>query len=176
MRPCRYVSLWGVNIFMMSINFFNRNLQILEKNVSIVTWFLMHDIMRLLIILFSTGHVFNLKGHCPRGISCRFGSKHITENGRNIINEATKDQFEKNIPKTLTFYTREIENDLRKRTYDFKKSEEVLDILPKSKPPPPVAPFGPFNTPFWGPGWVKIFKEILKQFLEWNTLVAVVAE
>lgn len=108
--------------------------------------------MDLKITLFVVGHVFNLKGHCPRGISCRFGSKHITENGRNKVNEATKAHYEKNVPKTLTFYTKEIENDLRKRTYDFKKSEEVLEILPKSKPLPPVPPFGPFTPPFWGPG------------------------
>ncbi|KAK6622183.1 hypothetical protein RUM44_001990 [Polyplax serrata] len=94
-------------------------------------------------------HVFQTRGHCPRGISCRFGSQHITENGRNLVDESIKVQYEKNVPKTLTFYTKELENDLRKRSYDFKKSEEILDILPKSKPLPPVPQFGLFNGPVW---------------------------
>lgn len=76
----------------------------------------------------------------------------MTENGRNIVDESIKAHYEKNVPKIINFYTKDIENDLRKRTYDFKKSEEVLDVLPKVKPPPPVPPFGPFNSTIWGLG------------------------
>ncbi|KAL0277669.1 UNVERIFIED_CONTAM: hypothetical protein PYX00_004882 [Menopon gallinae] len=105
-------------------------------------------------------HVFNLKGHCPRGISCRFGSKHITENGRNIVNEETREHYEKNVPKTLSFYTREIDVKLKMRMYDFKKSEEILDILPKAKPPPLITPFGPFSPPTWGTSEIDFTEDI----------------
>lgn len=115
-------------------------------------FFFFKSVIFVSLLIYVLGHVFKLKGHCSRGISCRFGKQHITENGRNIVDEGLKSHYEKNVPKTLTFYSKEIENDLRKRTYDFKKSEEVLDVLPKAKPPPPVPPFGSFNTPFWGSG------------------------
>lgn len=79
--------------------------------------------------------MYKLKGHCTRGITCRFALDHITESGRNKIDQEKQKEYETDGPKTFNFYTKEMEADLRKRAYDFRRAEEVLNTLPKPSVP-----------------------------------------
>lgn len=71
-------------------------------------------------------YIFKARGHCPRGLTCRFGKCHITENGRNRKNE----NFKEGEISTKNFITKEVQSKLWKKTYDFSKSSEILKNLP----------------------------------------------
>lgn len=77
--------------------------------------------------------VFNTKGYCPRGVTCRFGKKHITPEGRNIKCPETIENYQINGQKSLTFITRDLQMSLRKRKYNFSKSVGILEKLPNYK-------------------------------------------
>lgn len=73
-----------------------------------------------------TCYVYSLQGFCPRGLTCRFSSSHITDGGVNIINENVRENWTKTgyeMPKILT---KEIQESLRKRKYDFSRSETSI--------------------------------------------------
>lgn len=62
-------------------------------------------------------------GRCPQGIACRFGSKHITPEGRNRVNDEIHDKY-KSIPTSIhNQLSKELQFALRKRTYDLTESE-----------------------------------------------------
>lgn len=72
--------------------------------------------------------VFLALGHCPRGVTCRFATQHITEDGRNKINAKLYKPQEK--PKSVL--SKEVQNLLRKRQYDFTKANDIVaDVLKK---------------------------------------------
>ena len=72
--------------------------------------------------------VYDAKGFCPRGVTCRFAKAHLDSEGRNIKSA----QYDENQPPT-TFngITSELQIRLRKRNYDFTKSKKLLQQFEK---------------------------------------------
>lgn len=65
-------------------------------------------------------------GRCSRGLTCRFGGAHITEDGKNKVD---MEKYEKRLalgPTATNYLTQEVQVALRKRTYDFKIAETLL--------------------------------------------------
>uniref|UniRef100_A0A6M2DI39 tRNA-dihydrouridine(47) synthase [NAD(P)(+)] n=1 Tax=Xenopsylla cheopis TaxID=163159 RepID=A0A6M2DI39_XENCH len=70
-----------------------------------------------------TCYVYKVRGRCPFGLSCRFGSQHISENGYNLIS----DDYDSNKPKsTLSQINSSLQYKLRKKEYDFKLTEQSV--------------------------------------------------
>lgn len=67
--------------------------------------------------------IFETKGFCPRGVTCRFAKSHLDEEGRNI--KATH-YDENKPPTTFNGITSEMQIRLRKRDYDFSKCKKLL--------------------------------------------------
>ncbi|XP_073941484.1 dihydrouridine synthase 3 [Choristoneura fumiferana] len=86
-------------------------------------------------------HVFEQRGECPRGIACRFGSKHITPEGYNVINESKIKQWKEDTKNTLKS---ELQFDLQKKKYNFDFSEKLVKAMDRrkdhSESKPPVNP------------------------------------
>lgn len=72
-------------------------------------------------------YLFETFGKCQYGFSCRFSAKHII-NGKNVCNEnlwgKTNDK-----QTTVNALSRDLMYSLRKRTYDFSKSNTVLKTI-----------------------------------------------
>ncbi|XP_063376050.1 tRNA-dihydrouridine(47) synthase [NAD(P)(+)]-like [Cydia fagiglandana] len=75
-------------------------------------------------------HLFELRGECPRGIACRFGSSHLTPEGYNVVNEIKAKEWKDDIKNTLQT---ELQISLQKRTYNFDLSEKLVKVLDKRK-------------------------------------------
>lgn len=67
--------------------------------------------------------VFQTKGYCPRGVTCRFSKCHMDEQGRNLKAEGYD---EKAAATTINGITSELQIRLRKRNYDFSKSKQCV--------------------------------------------------
>lgn len=76
---------------------------------------------------------FNLTGRCRQGIACRFGSKHITSNGQNIINEKIHDEYKAKPASVINFLSKDLQFTLRKRNYDFSECEKVVKMVDEQK-------------------------------------------
>ncbi|CAG9099985.1 unnamed protein product [Plutella xylostella] len=79
-----------------------------------------------------TCHVFNLRGRCPRGIACRFGSQHLTDEGYNIVVESKQEAWKDDTVNTLQSTTK---TELQKRKYDFSLAEKLVKHLDNRKKP-----------------------------------------
>ncbi|XP_037824837.1 tRNA-dihydrouridine(47) synthase [NAD(P)(+)]-like [Lucilia sericata] len=67
--------------------------------------------------------VYEAKGYCPRGVTCRFAKAHLDSEGRNI----KKPEYDENAPPTTcNGINSEMQIRLRKRDYDFSKSKEMV--------------------------------------------------
>lgn len=73
-------------------------------------------------------HIFNLTGKCPRGITCRMGSQHLTEDGFNIIDEKRLEEHNECPPAVKNHLSKDLQNKLRKRKYNFSKAEEIVKV------------------------------------------------
>lgn len=71
-------------------------------------------------------HLYNTRGRCPRGISCRYGSSHITDEGFNIVDEEKASKWKEDTKNTLQH---SIQILLQKRKYDFSLSENLVKSL-----------------------------------------------
>lgn len=71
-----------------------------------------------------TCYVYSIKGRCPRGLTCRYGSNHI-QDGKNIIDEIKYNIWIKNENSCKTL-SKENMLKLRKKLYDFAKSNEAV--------------------------------------------------
>lgn len=71
-----------------------------------------------------TCYVYSIKGRCPRGLTCRYGSSHI-ENGKNIIDQIKYDIWVKN-EKVCRTLSKENMLKLRKKLYNFDISEKAV--------------------------------------------------
>ncbi|XP_067649941.1 tRNA-dihydrouridine(47) synthase [NAD(P)(+)]-like [Haliotis asinina] len=65
-----------------------------------------------------TCYVFENYGRCSQSIACRYGSKHIDSNFKNIVNKELHDKFMKH-PLTINFLEKDVQKLLWKRKYDF---------------------------------------------------------
>lgn len=76
--------------------------------------------------------IYSINGYCPYGVTCRFGIQHL-ENGKNLNPEKIAR------PERLQL-SWELQNSLRKKTYDYSKSDKILQEVEqfvqreKSKP------------------------------------------
>ncbi|XP_065335335.1 tRNA-dihydrouridine(47) synthase [NAD(P)(+)]-like [Cloeon dipterum] len=71
----------------------------------------------------STCYLYSTFGRCPRGLACRFGSSHISEEGYNKVDP---ELFDPDRPASSTnVLSKEVQLALRKYKYDFSKSEKV---------------------------------------------------
>jgi len=64
-------------------------------------------------------YVFTTFGHCPRGVTCRFGSSHLDPDGRNIRSEQAEPS------KSKFILNKQDQIDLRKKQYDFSLADSV---------------------------------------------------
>ena len=80
-------------------------------------------------------YVFETYGKCPFGLSCRFGSKHITEDFKNIVKEDFNQ--EKMYSSVKNVLKKDNQVLLWKRKYNFSKANVVIDKMgcrnPKEK-------------------------------------------
>lgn len=65
-------------------------------------------------------------GRCSRGLTCRFASKHLTDDGFNQIDEEKYKLFKNKDPPVKNHLSYELMASLRKRTYDFSASEKAI--------------------------------------------------
>lgn len=69
---------------------------------------------------------FDTIGRCPRGAACRMGATHLTDTGLNIVDEARFEEHKKKPLATKNQLPKELQNTLRKRKYNFGKSEKII--------------------------------------------------
>ncbi|CAH0603317.1 unnamed protein product [Chrysodeixis includens] len=79
-----------------------------------------------------TCHLYSTRGRCPRGISCRFGSSHITENGYNKVDLEKWNQWKDDTRNTIQ---PALQTALQKRKYDFNFSEKLIKHMDLRKKP-----------------------------------------
>lgn len=78
-------------------------------------------------------HLFNLTGKCPRGITCRMGLRHMTQDGFNIVDEKKFEGYTNRSPAIKNHLSKDLQNKLRKRIFDFSKAEAIVKINDPSK-------------------------------------------
>ena len=69
-------------------------------------------------------YVYQTLGRCNRGVSCLFGSEHLTPEGRNKVNPNPTD------PGSSTysnFLSKDLQKELRKKQYSFKQAMSVVE-------------------------------------------------
>lgn len=97
----------------------------------------LHDIKKYLELkakdLGDNCYNYQVSGKCARGLSCRFGSEHITTEGTNKIDQEKLLAFEANGPYTINTLKHDVQIALRKRTYDFKLAEKCVKYVDSIK-------------------------------------------
>lgn len=69
---------------------------------------------------------FYVSGKCDRGIGCRFGRAHISPDGNNIIDQEKFQTWTQNGPQVVNYLTSELQQNLRKKQYDFNLSDKLV--------------------------------------------------
>lgn len=83
-----------------------------------------------------TCHNYEESGKCLWGITCRFGSEHVTEKGKNIIDEEKFKIYQDGGPYTINVLSKDLQTSLWKKKYNFSLSEKIIeynDSLKKTK-------------------------------------------
>lgn len=71
--------------------------------------------------------VFRTRGHCPWGLSCRFGGAHLTADGKNVVDTEKVTAYASDPRQgTTNALRRELQESLRKRKYDFSRAESAV--------------------------------------------------
>lgn len=78
-------------------------------------------------------YLFNSTGKCPRGITCRMGSRHLTEDGFNIIDEKKFEEYTNRPPAIKNHLSKDLQNKLRKHNFNFSKAEAIVKVNDPSK-------------------------------------------
>lgn len=68
---------------------------------------------------------YRTAGRCPRGVSCLFGSEHLTPEGRNKVNPNVA--AAPALGKYVNFLSKELQHQLRKKQYNFDKAQKIAD-------------------------------------------------
>lgn len=79
-----------------------------------------------------TCHLYETRGKCPRGIACRFGAIHITDEGYNKVDSEKWKQWKNDIKNTLLPM---LQISLQKKKYDFNFAEKLIKHMDKRKKP-----------------------------------------
>lgn len=80
----------------------------------------------------STCYNYEVSGNCPWGITCRFGSQHLTDQGKNIIDDKFK-KYQDDGPYTTNVLSKALQTSLWKKKYDFSLSQKVIEYTDKLK-------------------------------------------
>jgi len=72
--------------------------------------------------------IFEQYGECPYGLECRYGSKHISSDFKNI-----KRSDVKKLTGTFSWLTKELQDKLHKKVVAFPSSEKFLSKLQSAK-------------------------------------------
>lgn len=78
---------------------------------------------------------YQTSGRCSRGISCLFGDEHITPEGKNTKNPTPTCP---DGSKYFNFLSKDLQKSLRKKSYNFSQSENIVKAI-NSKKDKPVA-------------------------------------
>ncbi|XP_073973693.1 dihydrouridine synthase 3 isoform X1 [Rhodnius prolixus] len=79
-------------------------------------------------------YVYSLRGHCPRGVTCRYGSSHLSSTGENLIDIDRKAAMDKDpMSKSVNYLSKELQVSLRKKQYDFSKSNAAIKFVDSLK-------------------------------------------
>jgi tRNA-dihydrouridine synthase 3 len=70
-------------------------------------------------------HIFKSTGKCQRGASCRFGSKHTTSDGFNIVDKEKYEAYQSMSPQVKNLISKDIIEKLKKYKYNFAKAEKI---------------------------------------------------
>lgn len=68
--------------------------------------------------------IYSIKGFCTYGVTCRFSSDHLSEDHKNINTNNIERAERLHLPW-------ELQNSLRKKTYDFKLSDQIMKQVEK---------------------------------------------
>lgn len=74
---------------------------------------------------------YMVRGRCPRGLMCRFGSQHTNADGTSKINKEVYDKFVSDKTSQTFSCTKDILIKLRKKQYNFDRSKKVIEIIDK---------------------------------------------
>lgn len=81
-----------------------------------------------------TCYIYNVKGYCQYGMTCRFGKSHLDQGLKNLRNEGTeKFLFNSHFPF-------ELQNCLRKKKYDFSVADGICDVFELNTKPKKETP------------------------------------
>ncbi|NXB76653.1 DUS3L synthase, partial [Donacobius atricapilla] len=69
--------------------------------------------------------LFDTFGRCPYGVTCRFGQAHLGDGHRNLVNAGLAQQWEGKLL-VRNGLSKELQQQLRKRKFAFRKAEEFL--------------------------------------------------
>lgn len=75
-----------------------------------------------------TCYIYSLKGYCNFGVTCRFAGAHLDENLNNKFAEGVSRESKNLVSMCLNF---DLQNTLRKKSYDFKKSNQYVGKFDK---------------------------------------------
>ncbi|XP_077285328.1 dihydrouridine synthase 3 [Arctopsyche grandis] len=73
-------------------------------------------------------YVFSIRGECPWGISCRYGSLHLSPEGHNLVNS---EKFAKWSNGTTNMIEFETLLKLQRKKYDFSSTEDLVNSVNK---------------------------------------------
>ena len=76
-------------------------------------------------------YIYQTMGRCSRGISCCFGSEHLTPEGRNKINPNPTNPTGSS---SSNFLTKDLQKILRKKKVDFSRAMKVIEEVSKKNP------------------------------------------
>lgn len=76
---------------------------------------------------------YQTTGKCSRGISCLFGDEHITPEGKNMVNPTPTCPDGSNY---FNFLSKDLQKSLRKKSYNFSRSENLVKEINSSKNKP----------------------------------------
>lgn len=100
----------------------------------------LHDVEEYLKIkpkdIGTTCYNFEIGGKCWRGATCRFGEAHLMPGGKNIINAEKNQIYQNNGPYTRNNLSKELQNSLWKKKYNFDLTEKIVsynDDIKKNK-------------------------------------------
>ncbi|XP_052683373.1 tRNA-dihydrouridine(47) synthase [NAD(P)(+)]-like [Crassostrea angulata] len=74
--------------------------------------------------------MFETYGKCPYGLACRYGSKHISEDFKNIVNQELYEKKSK-VKQVLNVLSKDLQVMLWKKRYNFDKANEVVKQVQK---------------------------------------------
>lgn len=74
----------------------------------------------------STCYNFETSGKCLRGVTCRFGTAHLTSDGKNIVDEEKFKKYQENGPYTRNILSNDLKDCLRKKKYNFDLFEKII--------------------------------------------------